>query len=225
MHNGSYVANRIWTDLVFRFEFDILKEDFIIQVNDGNIAIYGSDMGMKGALILELNDERIIKSELDTVVVSGGGAGFESSGDIRVRNVCKRTQMDLAVFTGYVVNTVVVNGERFGANSGGNKYGIPMQDGEIITSLEYGIWINDAYEYSGSICGLYFVTNIQKHGPYAGTVMKNVIFLLSYDLIFTTFIIHYITLKYLIITLVTVEPNILLIFQMTSNFRHSLPTI
>ena len=91
---------------------------------------------------------------------------------IAKKKIPSQTKIDLAVYAGYVVNTIDVNGERYGANSGGNYANVPMQEGETILRLEYGIWINDAYDYSGSICGLYFVTNIQKHGPYAGRVMK-----------------------------------------------------
>ena len=43
--------------------------------------------GMEEA-VLELNDARIIKSELNTIVATGGGQGFESSGDMRVRGIC-----------------------------------------------------------------------------------------------------------------------------------------
>ena len=144
---------------------------------DGNIAIYSSDMGMIGALVLELNDERIIKSELNTVVAAGGGIGWESSGDLRVRGICSKTTMDLSVYAGTLVNTIVVNGARFGANSGGDLIDVPLQDGETIFGLEYGIdraWIS--YDFEGTICGLYFITNTFRYlGPYSGRVMRTAI--------------------------------------------------
>ena len=131
-------------------------------------------MGMIGALVLELNDVRIIKSELNTVVAAGGGAGWGSSGDLRVRGICSKTTMDLSVYAGGVVNTIVVNGARFGANSGGALIDVPLQEGETILQLEYGIdraWIS--YDYEGTICGLYFITNTFRYiGPYSGRVMK-----------------------------------------------------
>ena len=159
--------------LILRTEFERQRTDFIIRIKDGNIAIYLSEMGMIGALVLELNDQRIIKSELNTIVAAGGGAGWESSGDLRVRGICNKTKMDLSVHAGTVVNTIVVDGARFGANSGGEKIDVPLEEGETIIALEYGIdkiWVN--WDHEGSICGLYFVTNTFKyHGPYSGRVM------------------------------------------------------
>ena len=69
---------------IFRDEFDQLKNDFIVQVTDGNIGIYFSNLGAKGDLVLQLNDDRINKSILDTLVVTGG---YKGSGNIRVRGV------------------------------------------------------------------------------------------------------------------------------------------
>ena len=68
----------------FRDEFDQLRGDFIVQVTDGNIAIYFSILGYKSDLVLELNDERIKKAELDTLVTTGG---FGGSGNIHIRGV------------------------------------------------------------------------------------------------------------------------------------------
>ena len=55
-----------------------------MQVTDGNIGIYFSVLGFKGDLVFELNDTRIIKSELDTLVTTGG---FGGSGNIHIRGV------------------------------------------------------------------------------------------------------------------------------------------
>ena len=65
-------------------EFDQLRGDFIVQVTDGNIGIYFSALGFKGDLVFELNDTRIKKSELDTLVTTGG---FGGSGNIHIRGV------------------------------------------------------------------------------------------------------------------------------------------
>ena len=81
--------------------------------------------------------------------------------------------MDLSLYPGSVVNTIVVNGKRFGASRGGTKTDVPMQQGEIISRLEYGILNDGSKEVSGAICALSFITNRRKHGPYAGKVIKN----------------------------------------------------
>ena len=80
--------------------------------------------------------------------------------------------MDLIVYAGSKVHTIVVNGKRFGAKSGAKKFDVPMKEGETILRLEYGThnylsWV----DYSLAICELVFVTNIQKHGPFVGKVM------------------------------------------------------
>ena len=54
-----------------REKFDQLKNDFILQCTDGKIAVYQSDSGRKGILIIEINDQRIKKSKLNTVFLSG----------------------------------------------------------------------------------------------------------------------------------------------------------
>ena len=127
------------TLLFLRDEFDQLKNDFLIQVSDGYIGIFFSDNGLKGGLVLELNDARIIKSELNTIVAAGGGPGFESSGNMQVRGICSRTKTNISVWAGSAVNTLIVNGKRFGANWGGAEFVLPMQEGETVTGLEYGI--------------------------------------------------------------------------------------
>ena len=68
----------------FRDEFEQLRDDFIVEVTDGNIAIYSSVFGRKIDLVIELNDDRIKKSELDTIVASGG---FGGSGNMHIRGV------------------------------------------------------------------------------------------------------------------------------------------
>ena len=63
-------------------KFNQLRNDFILQCTDGKIAVYESDSGRKGILIMEFNDQRIKKSKLNTLAVSGG---WGSSGDIHFR--------------------------------------------------------------------------------------------------------------------------------------------
>ena len=69
---------------LLRNSFDQLKEDFIVQVMDGYIGVYFSSSGIIGDLVIELKDERIKKSELDTLVATGDTTG---SGEMRIRGV------------------------------------------------------------------------------------------------------------------------------------------
>ena len=80
---------------IFREEFDQLRNDFIVQVTDGNIGIYFSNLGAKGDLVFELIDDRINKSILDTLVVTGG---FKGSGNIHVRGVQSMSTNDDSEF-------------------------------------------------------------------------------------------------------------------------------
>ena len=66
-------------------EFNLLKKDFILQVTDGKIAVYQSDSGRKGIRVMELNDQRIKKSKLNTLVASGGHWPLNGSGEIHFR--------------------------------------------------------------------------------------------------------------------------------------------
>ena len=63
--------------------YEQLREDFIVQVTDGSIAVYQSDSGRKGAVVIELNDQRIKKSELNTLVASGGSPYWGGDGYIQ----------------------------------------------------------------------------------------------------------------------------------------------
>ena len=63
-----------------------VRDNFAIQLTDGNISIYEADSnGVKGDLILEWNDASIVKADRDTLTVSGGHGG---SGDVTVRGIC-----------------------------------------------------------------------------------------------------------------------------------------
>ena len=67
---------------LLRDEFNKLKQDFIIEINDGLIQIYFSNLGNKKQLFLQLNAETIVKSKLNTLLVKGNSSG---SGRIRLR--------------------------------------------------------------------------------------------------------------------------------------------
>jgi len=52
--------------------FDRLRQSFILQVTDGKIAIYWSNIfGYKTELFLKLDDPRIKKSKLNFLLASG----------------------------------------------------------------------------------------------------------------------------------------------------------
>ena len=66
-------------------QWEQVRNNFAVQVTDGNIALYAADSnGIKGDLILEWNDDTIVKSNLNTLTVTGYG----EPGDVRVRGVC-----------------------------------------------------------------------------------------------------------------------------------------
>ena len=67
-------------------QWEQVRNHFAVQVTDGNIALYETDSdGVKGDVIVEWNDDSIVKSELNTLTVSGGYGG---TGVVRVRGVC-----------------------------------------------------------------------------------------------------------------------------------------
>ena len=61
-------------------EFNQLRNDFIVQVTDGRIAVYKSESGRKGDVVIQLNDQKIIKSKLNTLVASGGQSDWYKNG-------------------------------------------------------------------------------------------------------------------------------------------------
>ena len=110
-----------------------------------------------------------------------GGAGPIQNGDCPAEAVAAQTgpthtcilsmKMRISVYAGYVADAIEVNGNRYGASSGGTKYDVPIQEGETVQRLEFGIRRDfPDEEYQNAICGVYFVTNVQTHGPYPGRV-------------------------------------------------------
>ena len=88
-----------------QWEFNQLRKDFIVQVTDGNIAVYKSDSGRKGALVIELNDQRIknqyprrIKT-LDSRGSSDWYKNGRSAGNIQLElDVCKCLYSNLLIY-------------------------------------------------------------------------------------------------------------------------------
>ena len=77
--------------------------------------------------------------------------------------------MNLSVYAGTVINYIEIDDENYGGskNNGGDKNVVPMQSGERVLRMEYGInkaWVG--WEHNNAICGLFFITNLQRHGPY-----------------------------------------------------------
>lgn len=79
--------NGLVNQVTTKTAYDQLKEDFIVQVTDGKIAVYQSNSGRKGALVIELNDQRIKKSKLNTLVASGGKPAWGGEGYIQFNGV------------------------------------------------------------------------------------------------------------------------------------------
>ena len=80
---GILNARRRYAD---RTKWEEVRDSFAIQVRDGNIAIYSANPdGTKKDLIVEWDDETIVKAELNTLTVTGG---FGGRGTARIRGVC-----------------------------------------------------------------------------------------------------------------------------------------
>ena len=69
-----------------------IRNNFVLEVNDGQIALYAADSnGVKGNVIVEWNDDTIVKSFLNTLTVTGG---FGGSGVVRVKGICSCQHLD-----------------------------------------------------------------------------------------------------------------------------------
>ena len=69
-----------------RTEWERLRNNFAVQMNDGNISVYSANSdGTIGDRILEWNDETIVKSHYNTLTVTGG---FGGTGTARIRGIC-----------------------------------------------------------------------------------------------------------------------------------------
>ena len=81
IRNGNQTPGEgLVSELTNQAEFNQLRNDFIVQVTDGRISVYKSESGRKGAVVIELNDQKIIKSKLNTLVASGGKSGWYKGG-------------------------------------------------------------------------------------------------------------------------------------------------
>ena len=48
-----------------------MKEDgFIVEIKDGSIAVFFSNFGLKGEVLMELTDDTIVKSEYKTLTAT-----------------------------------------------------------------------------------------------------------------------------------------------------------
>ena len=57
-------------------QWEQVRDNFAVQLTDGKIAVYATDLnGIKGDLILEWNDDTIVKSDFDTLTITGGFGG------------------------------------------------------------------------------------------------------------------------------------------------------
>ena len=76
-------------------------------------------------------------------------------------------QLQIAVHRGTVVDAIEVNGKRFGTQDGPlNKIDVPIQPGEKIQQMRYGVGRHTGQPYNNAICGLYLITREETFGPY-----------------------------------------------------------
>ena len=81
-HGTDYLASN---DTGNRELWERARDNFAVQLTDGMIAVYMADSdGVKGDMIVKLNDKRIIKSKLNTLTATGGWGG---SGVARFRGI------------------------------------------------------------------------------------------------------------------------------------------
>ena len=75
--------------------------------------------------------------------------------------------LDIKIWAGMVIYGIMVNGIRTGNNHGGGILDVPMQQGETVLALEYGIKRDQEGEpWANGICGLSIITDVKMHGPY-----------------------------------------------------------
>ena len=71
---------------VDRTQWEQVRDHLAVQVRDGNIALYSANPdGTKADLLVEFNDEAIVKSDLNTLTITGG---FGGTGNAQIRGVC-----------------------------------------------------------------------------------------------------------------------------------------
>ena len=75
--------------------------------------------------------------------------------------------LDIKIWAGMVIYGIMVNGIRTGNNHGGGILDVPLQQGETVLALEYGIKRDQEGEpWANGICGLSIITDVKMHGPY-----------------------------------------------------------
>ena len=68
---------------------DLRIPDSAVQVSDGNIALYSANSdGTKQDLIVEWNDNTIVKSDLNTLTLTGQNAVSPGTGNVQTRGFC-----------------------------------------------------------------------------------------------------------------------------------------
>ena len=73
-------------------QWEQVRDNFAVQLTDGKIALYAADSnGIKGDVIVEWNDDTIVKSHYDTLTMTGGYGG---TGNVRVKGVCCSQHLD-----------------------------------------------------------------------------------------------------------------------------------
>ena len=68
-------------------QWEEVRDNLAVQVRDGSIALYSTDLnGTKIKLLVAWNDDTIVKSDLNTLTMTGGYDGF---GNVHTRGICK----------------------------------------------------------------------------------------------------------------------------------------
>lgn len=94
--------------------------------------------------------------------------GFECP-DAIICSDNRSPQLEIAVHGGIVVDAIEVNGRRFGTQDGPfNRRDVAIQHAENVRQIKYGIHRNSVdAEYNNGICGLHFITEAGRYGPFA----------------------------------------------------------
>lgn len=98
-------------------------------------------------------------------------------------------QLQIAIHRGGVVDAIEVNGRRFGTQSSDNRIDVPIQDGDRVKQMTYGIardWTGR--RYNNAICGLYLITREETFGPYASDCKSEYTVSIPEDMTFPEFL-------------------------------------
>ena len=95
-----------------------MKDNLAVQVRDGHIALYSADSdGFKKDLLVQWDDDTIVKSDLNTLTLSGGYGG---TGNVQTRGFCKFYSKKGTPILGAQRKTVMRRGDEMGMRTSEN---------------------------------------------------------------------------------------------------------